>query len=176
MLKRAEIVTLLTYIAGAFPGRLKFPSGTTADDAMITAYKRALSKFPSETVMAAADKFISSGSEWPPSAGQLAVEAEKLATQETEITGIEAWEWVLRAFEAYSPFYNYYEFMNFLPERVREVVRLIGIDTIDRAEPSFMQHRFCTVFEQQKNISRDRRLAEEIRNKLSGQDIPKLNQ
>lgn len=160
---RTQVTTLLTYLAGAYPGKLKFPSGNkTSDDAMIMAYRRALTGYSAEVVTAAANKYIDQGGEWPPNAGQLAVEAGKIANPEQALTGLEAWAELQGAIARHSPYYEYSEFMAALSPPVREVVRAIGWDTIDRTDPAFMQGRFVKAFDNQQAASRERKALAQI--------------
>ncbi len=155
-MNRTETADLLHYLAVAYQGRLRFPTGTpSGDDWMILVYRRILRNIPADIALAAADKFISQGTERPPLPGQLAAEARKLVDPRPERTGLEGWEELQRAFARYSPYYQYSEFVECLSEEVRGIVRMIGINTIDNTDPAFMQHRFVKLYEEQQKRTRE---------------------
>lgn len=169
MLKKSEVIGLLVYLAGAFPGRLKYPSGVeSADAAMVKAYQKALERFDIKIAMAAAEKYVATGTEWPPSAGQLALVAEKIMSPVDDLSPAEAWHQVQRAFDKHSPHYQYQEFMAMLTEDVQAAVKAIGVDTLlnASAKDTYIQNLFQRVYEQLKEAHREKDKLEIARNQI----------
>jgi len=144
-MEKKQTFKVLTLISSIYQKKFEFGENKDDDKLTVNAWHRYLSSYNYEIVQSVVDKLILNKPTWPPTAGEVVQEIEKLKAGDKLLPG-EAWDKVLRAIRVHGALYGTEKAMNSLDKRTKLAVRGVGgltaIAKADDKELSYMKNDF----------------------------------